>query len=324
MKTIKLTEAAMLSAFFIVSSVLAIGTGIGYSIYLSFIVPIIVTLIYNRCGLKYGSLACIITLILILFTLGDLAAVLYMIQGVFLGGICAIVINSKKNIYDDLFYASILSCFAIMITDVALTPVVGMSIVQEFQETANMCKEMFASYGMATSQITDIVVYICIAAVPIGTVIIAYFGVLLVGRKLNELSDSARKKSSIIINFKKLGGYLCCSNQTILIGSVFIIIVNIMLYMNIKIPNNYLNIIFMASYIITIYFILRDSLSFIAKTIYKVTKSNLAFYGFEILTIVLLVNYFKVTLSILIVLNIVLDKKLRYREKQIKYVELNI
>ena len=36
LKTIKLTEAAMLSAFFIVSSVLAIGTGIGYSIYLSF------------------------------------------------------------------------------------------------------------------------------------------------------------------------------------------------------------------------------------------------------------------------------------------------
>ncbi|MDD6793939.1 MAG: DUF2232 domain-containing protein, partial [Clostridiaceae bacterium] len=60
----KLSEAAMISALVVIISVLAIGTGIGYTLYLDMIVPIIFCLVLLKCDIKY-TLMSAITAILI-------------------------------------------------------------------------------------------------------------------------------------------------------------------------------------------------------------------------------------------------------------------
>ena len=54
-----MTEAAMLSAAFVVLSVIFIGTGMGYLGYIDFIVPVLIAVIYLRCGFRYTILSSI-------------------------------------------------------------------------------------------------------------------------------------------------------------------------------------------------------------------------------------------------------------------------
>ena len=69
----RLTEAAILSAAFIIITMVALSTGLGYGLYLDFGVPIIFALIYFRCDLKYTFMCGISSVLLILFVLGNFA-----------------------------------------------------------------------------------------------------------------------------------------------------------------------------------------------------------------------------------------------------------
>ena len=62
----KLTEAAILTSVFIVITMFALTTGLGYGIYLDFGVPIMFTLIYFRCELKYTLLSGVSSILIIL------------------------------------------------------------------------------------------------------------------------------------------------------------------------------------------------------------------------------------------------------------------
>ena len=83
-KTKDMVEAAMLSALFVVLSVIAIGTGIGYSLYLDIMVPLIISLIYLKCGFKYTALSAITSLTIIILVIGDIGAGIWMSQSMIL------------------------------------------------------------------------------------------------------------------------------------------------------------------------------------------------------------------------------------------------
>ncbi len=56
-KTRKLTEASLLTAIFVVVTIISVGSGIGYGIYLDYIVPLFYFIIYLKCGSKYTVLS---------------------------------------------------------------------------------------------------------------------------------------------------------------------------------------------------------------------------------------------------------------------------
>ena len=110
----KLTEAAILSSLFIIVTIIAISTGIGYGLYLDFGVPIIFALIYFRCDLKYTFMCGISSVLLILFVLGNFAAALLVSQSFLLGLMCGYLICKSSEIFDDLYIGSIL-CVVFMV-----------------------------------------------------------------------------------------------------------------------------------------------------------------------------------------------------------------
>ena len=111
MNTKKLTEAAMLSALFVVCSMMFIYTGIAYTLYLDMIVPIIVCLIYMRLDFKYTVLASITSLLIVVLAVGDIVSGIWMSQGILMGLICGYFIQKKSTIFDDLFYSAVLDAF---------------------------------------------------------------------------------------------------------------------------------------------------------------------------------------------------------------------
>ena len=110
----KLTEAAILSSAFIIITMIALSTGIGYGLYLDFGVPIIFALIYFRCDFKYTFMCGISSVILILFVMGNFAAALLVSQSFLIGLICGYLISKSSQLFDDLFIGSIMGvvCFS--------------------------------------------------------------------------------------------------------------------------------------------------------------------------------------------------------------------
>lgn len=77
-ETRKLTQGALLSAIQIVLGLSFISTGVGYSFYMAIILPIMMSMIYLRCGFKIGLLAGVNTLLIIFFSFGNLVSTVYM------------------------------------------------------------------------------------------------------------------------------------------------------------------------------------------------------------------------------------------------------
>ena len=94
----------MLSALFVVSSMVAIYTGIAYTLYLDMIVPLFICLIFMRLDFKYTLLSSITSLLIVTLAVGDVASAIWMSQGIIMGLICGYFIRRKGTIFDDLFF----------------------------------------------------------------------------------------------------------------------------------------------------------------------------------------------------------------------------
>ena len=133
MKTKKLTEAAMLSALFVVSSMVAIYTGIAYTLYLDMIVPLFICLIFMRLDFKYTLLSSITSLLIVTLAVGDVASAIWMSQGIIMGLICGYFIRIKGKIFDDLFYSAILGTFVMVLIDIYFSKLTGYCFMNEFE-----------------------------------------------------------------------------------------------------------------------------------------------------------------------------------------------
>ena len=120
----------------------------------------------------------------------------------------------------------------------------------------------------------SIIFSIFVATIPISTILIAYTGALFIGKKLNILNESTNEKYMIISNFKKYGAYICCSKKTYIFGIVYLILYEILNATGFEFNFVYFKIVVMAIRVVVIYFILKDSLSFVIKGVSWKVKSK--------------------------------------------------
>ena len=159
----KLTEAAMLSALFVVTSMMAIYTGIAYTLYLDMIVPLFICLTYMRLGSKYTLLSSITSLLIVTLAVGDIASAIWMSQGIIMGLICGYFIIRKGTIFDDFFYSAICGCFIMVLIDIYFSKLTGYSFIKDFDSY----KVVFPTVD---EKQMEILFSILVASLPIRTI----------------------------------------------------------------------------------------------------------------------------------------------------------
>ena len=256
----------MLSALFVVSSMIAIYTGIAYTLYLDMVVPLFVCLIYMRLDLRHTLLSSITSLLIVTFAIGDVASAIWMSQGILMGLICGYFIRKKETIFDDLFYSAILGTFIMVLIDIYFSKLTGYSFMKEFDSYRDLFPLGSEYMAMAFN--------IFVAMMPMSTILIVYVGALLIGKKLMILNENCTEKYMIIKNFKRYGSYICCSKKTYYFGIIYLILTELINLTGFEFKFVYFKTVIMAIRVIVIYFVLKDSFTFVIRGIFSKIKSN--------------------------------------------------
>lgn len=313
MNTKKLTEAAMLSALFVVTSMMAIYTGVAYTLYLDMVVPLFICLIYMRLDIKYTLLSSITSLLIVMLAIGDVASAIWMSQGIIMGLICGYFIRKKGTIFDDFFYSSILGCFVMILIDIYFSKLTGYSFMKEFDNY----RAMFP----LGEEYMQIVFNIFVATIPISTILIVYVGALFIGKKLNILNKYTNEKYMIIRNFRRYGSYICCSKKTYLFGIAYLVLFEELKYLGFNFNFVYFKTVVMAIRVVIIYFVLKDSFSFVIRGVASKLKSKGTAQLIWLISLYMLLLNFKFTFIILVILSLLINYFMKLREIQINMLE---
>ncbi|MEN8078146.1 DUF2232 domain-containing protein [Clostridioides difficile] len=313
MNTKKLTEAAMLSALFVVTSMMAIYTGVAYTLYLDMVVPLFICLIYMRLDIKYTLLSSITSLLMVMLAIGDVASAIWMSQGIIMGLICGYFIRKKGTIFDDFFYSSILGCFVMVLIDIYFSKLTGYSFMREFDSYRDM-------FPLGEEYI-QIVFNIFVATIPISTILIVYVGALFIGKKLNILNKYSNEKYLIIKDFRRYGSYICCSKKTYLFGIVYLVFFEGLKYLGFNFNFVYFKTVVMSIRVVIIYFVLKDSFSFVIRGVGSKLNSKGTAQLIWLISLYMLLLNFKFTFIILVILSLLINYFMKLREIQINMLD---
>ena len=316
MNTKKLTESAMLSALFVVSSMIAIYTGIAYTLYLDMVVPLFVCLIYMRLDLRHTLLSSITSLLIVTFAIGDVASAIWMSQGILMGLICGYFITKKETIFDDLFYSAILGTFIMVLIDIYFSKLTGYSFMKEFDSYRDLFPLGSEYMAMAFN--------IFVAMMPMSTILIVYVGALLIGKKLMILNENCTEKYMIIKNFKRYGSYICCSKKTYYFGIIYLILTELINLTGFEFKFVYFKTVIMAIRVIVIYFVLKDSFTFVIRGIFSKIKSNGMVQLIWLGAIYMLLIDFKSTFIVLVIGSQIINYSMKLRDAQINMLKTSI
>ena len=316
MNTKKLTESAMLSALFVVSSMIAIYTGIAYTLYLDMVVPLFVCLIYMRLDLRHTLLSSITSLLIVTFAIGDVASAIWMSQGILMGLVCGYFIRKKETIFDDLFYSAILGTFIMVLIDIYFSKLTGYSFMKEFDSYRDLFPLGSEYMAMAFN--------IFVAMMPMSTILIVYVGALLIGKKLMILNENCTEKYMIIKNFKRFGSYICCSKKTYYFGIIYLILTELINLTGFEFKFVYFKTVIMAIRVIVIYFVLKDSFTFVIRGIFSKIKSNGMAQLIWLGALYMLLIDFKSTFIVLVIGSQIINYSMKLREAQINMLKTSI
>ena len=306
----------MLSALFVVSSMIAIYTGIAYTLYLDMVVPLFVCLIYMRLDLRHTLLSSITSLLIVTFAIGDVASAIWMSQGILMGLICGYFIRKKETIFDDLFYSAILGTFIMVLIDIYFSKLTGYSFMKEFDSYRDLFPLGSKYMAMAFN--------IFVAMMPMSTILIVYVGALLIGKKLMILNENCTEKYMIIKNFKRYGSYICCSKKTYYFGIIYLILTELINLTGFEFKFVYFKTVIMAIRVIVIYFVLKDSFTFVIRGIFSKIKSNGMVQLIWLGAIYMLLIDFKSTFIILVIGSQIINYSMKLREAQINMLKTSI
>ena len=306
----------MLSALFVVSSMIAIYTGIAYTLYLDMVVPLFVCLIYMRLDLRHTLLSSITSLLIVTFAIGDVASAIWMSQGILMGLICGYFIRKKETIFDDLFYSAILGTFIMVLIDIYFSKLTGYSFMKEFDSYRDLFPLGSEYMAMAFN--------IFVAMMPMSTILIVYVGALLIGKKLMILNENCTEKYMIIKNFKRYGSYICCSKKTYYFGIIYLILTELINLTGFEFKFVYFKTVIMAIRVIVIYFVLKDSFTFVIRGIFSKIKSNGMAQLIWLGDIYMLLIDFKSTFIILVIGSQIINYSMKLREAQINMLKTSI
>ena len=324
----KLTEAAILSSAFIIITMIALSTGIGYGLYLDFGVPIIFALIYFRCDFKYTFMCGISSVILILFVMGNFAAALLVSQSFLIGLICGYLISKSSQLFDDLFIGSIMGVVFMVLIDIYARNIIGYSFMQEFQGYIDYMKSKPPILIEVAPWITDInfevLYYLLIAIFPFGMVFSIYIISVICGKRLRILSENGKRKYFMVRSTRSCGSFMNIRKKYFYTAILYIILVNILEMSNIKFSNVYLKTIITCVQYLSYYFVFRDTHILIGNFInikFKKKSLNLIYL---LVTLILLCNVFRITVLTYVIISLYMDKKYNLREKQDYIVKSHI
>ena len=306
----------MLSALFVVSSMIAIYTGIAYTLYLDMVVPLFVCLIYMRLDLRHTLLSSITSLLIVTFAIGDVASAVWMSQGILMGLICGYFIRKKETIFDDLFYSAILGTFIMVLIDIYFSKLTGYSFMKEFDSYRDLFPLGSEYMAMAFN--------IFVAMMPMSTILIVYVGALLIGKKLMILNENCTEKYMIIKNFKRYGSYICCSKKTYYFGIIYLILTELINLTGFEFKFVYFKTVIMAIRVIVIYFVLKDSFTFVIRGIFSKIKSNGMVQLIWLGAIYMLVIDFKSTFIVLVIGSQIINYSMKLRDAQINMLKTSI
>ncbi|WP_092926280.1 DUF2232 domain-containing protein [Romboutsia hominis] len=307
-ETKKLTESAILSALFVISTLLFVGIGFGYALYIDFIVPVFFSIVVLRCDFKYSVLSGITSLLIVWLILGNIGIAIWCSQSVILGILCGYFISKDTSIMDDMVYTSFIGVVLMVFVDIYASKLIGYSFMKEFQGYINILK---------SGEYVQVIYYILIAAFPFGTVFSIYILSLFMCKKLNMLKGNINKKFEIIANFRRLSRFVCCSKNVFYVLSVYIFIVETFKAFNINIDNTYLKTIIISIEYLSFYFVIKDGYTAIQNYLLSKNKKVAHIRILSILMLIALVLIFKITTFIIIIINIILDIKINIRNQQI-------
>ena len=306
----------MLSALFVVSSMIAIYTGIAYTLYLDMVVPLFVCLIYMRLDLRHTLLSSITSLLIVTFAIGDVASAIWMSQGILMGLICGYFIRKKETIFDDLFYSAILGTFIMVLIDIYFSKLTGYSFMKEFDSYRDLFPLGSEYMAMAFN--------IFVAMMPMSTILIVYVGALLIGKKLMILNENCTEKYMIIKNFKRYGSYICCSKKTYYFGIIYLILTELINLTGFEFKFVYFKTVIMAIRVIVIYFVLKDSFTFVIRGIFSKIKSNGMVQLIWLGALYMLLIDFKSTFIVLVIGSQIINYSMKLREAQINMLKTSI
>ena len=306
----------MLSALFVVSSMIAIYTGIAYTLYLDMVVPLFVCLIYMRLDLRHTLLSSITSLLIVTFAIGDVASAIWMSQGILMGLICGYFIRKKETIFDDLFYSAILGTFIMVLIDIYFSKLTGYSFMKEFDSYRDLFPLGSEYMAMAFN--------IFVAMMPMSTILIVYVVALLIGKKLMILNENCTEKYMIIKNFKRYGSYICCSKKTYYFGIIYLILTELINLIGFEFKFVYFKTVIMAIRVIVIYFVLKDSFTFVIRGIFSKIKSNGMAQLIWLGAIYMLLIDFKSTFIILVIGSQIINYSMKLRDAQINMLKTSI
>lgn len=306
----------MLSALFVVSSMIAIYTGIAYTLYLDMVVPLFVCLIYMRLDLRHTLLSSITSLLIVTFAIGDVASAIWMSQGILMGLICGYFIRKKETIFDDLFYSAILGTFIMVLIDIYFSKLTGYSFMKEFDSYRDLFPLGSEYMAMAFN--------IFVAMMPMSTILIVYVGALLIGKRLMILNENCTEKYMIIKNFKRYGSYICCSKKTYYFGIIYLILTELINLTGFEFKFVYFKTVIMAIRVIVIYFVLKDSFTFVIRGIFSKIKSNGMAQLIWLGALYMLLIDFKSTFIILVIGSQIINYSMKLREAQINMLKTSI
>jgi len=306
----------MLSALFVVSSMIAIYTGIAYTLYLDMVVPLFVCLIYMRLDLRHTLLSSITSLLIVTFAIGDVASAIWMSQGILMGLICGYFIRKKETIFDDLFYSAILGTFIMVLIDIYFSKLTGYSFMKEFDSYRDLFPLGSEYMAMAFN--------IFVAMMPMSTILIVYVGALLIGKKLMILNENCTEKYMIIKNFKRYGSYICCSKKTYYFGIIYLILTELINLTGFEFKFVYFKTVIMAIRVIVIYFVLKDSFTFVIRGVFSKIKSNGMAQLIWLGAIYMLLIDFKSTFIVLVIGSQIINYSMKLREAQINMLKTSI
>lgn len=306
----------MLSALFVVSSMIAIYTGIAYTLYLDMVVPLFVCLIYMRLDLRHTLLSSITSLFIVTFAIGDVASAIWMSQGILMGLICGYFIRKKETIFDDLFYSAILGTFIMVLIDIYFSKLTGYSFMKEFDSYRDL-------FPLGSEYMT-MAFNIFVAMMPMSTILIVYVGALLIGKKLMILNENCTEKYMIIKNFKRYGSYICCSKKTYYFGIIYLILTELINLTGFEFKFVYFKTVIMAIRVIVIYFVLKDSFTFVIRGIFSKIKSNGMAQLIWLGALYMLLIDFKSTFIILVIGSQIINYSMKLRDAQINMLKTSI
>ena len=324
MNTKNITYSAVFSAIFILLSIIAIGTGIAYTLFLDIIVPIYICIVFFKLDRKYAVFMSITSLMIVFFILGNVVAAVWMAQGMIIGFICTLFISRDSCIFDDLLFSSILATFVIIFVDIYFSTLTGYSLIKDSEEILKTVVNTLSSYNphmVLPDYYSSLIIYLSIATIPVGTVMVVYLGSMILGNKLMILDENTKRKFNIIKQFNRYGSLLCCSKEAYRFSIIYVAIVELIKVCNIEISIDYLRIVIMSMEVIFFYFIVKDSLSFVMKYIIIRNKSMVLYKILSILSVFLLLTNFKITVLLLIISSWIINNKIHLRQRQIKALE---